>query len=174
MIEMQAPAGKKKKVHGRIISLRVAELDFQEHKKKSISVQSGTAKITFKFESAQNKADWVSAFKKSLDWTRNTTHMSVSHIHRGMMKLSEEDDSEDEDQQHVFLDDEQKKELKEALSIAFGTKIVQENSKLTKYLADTWQSQASLEESLLDLRKCYVESGDQKLRKAGEKVEASS
>lgn len=47
------------------------------------------------------------------------------------------EDSEDEDQP-FFLDEDQKKDLKEALSLAFGANVIKENSKLTKFLADCW------------------------------------
>jgi hypothetical protein len=67
--------------------------------------------------------------------------------------MSEDSDEDD----HPFtLDEEQRKDLKEALSVAFGSNIIRENSKLTKYLADCWQTQASLEESLLALREYYI------------------
>jgi len=58
--------------------------------------------------------------------------------------------------------------------LAFGSTIIRENSKLTKYLADCWQTQATLEESLLALREYYIKSGDEDLRKIGEGIENSA
>jgi len=63
------------------------------------------------------------------------THASSTLTNMRFHNISE--DSEDEDQP-FFLDEDQKKDLKEALSLAFGANVIKENSKLTKFLADCW------------------------------------
>lgn len=137
MLEISPPAGKKKKIKGGMIALRVAQIDFLEHKKKTILVETGTQKISFKFESKEVKTEWVTAFKASLDWmNHHTAHASTNLTNKNIFKNMSED-SDDEDQP-FYLDDDQKKDLKEALSLAFGANVIKENSKLTKYLADCW------------------------------------
>lgn len=59
---------------------------------------------------------------------------------------------EDESDEDPEINEDQKQELVNALSLAFGSSLVKENSKLTKFLADTWLAQAQLDESLLELK----------------------
>jgi hypothetical protein len=172
MVEITRPDGKKKKVKGGLIALRVAQVDFLEHKKKTIAIETGTQKISFKFDSPEIKAEWVVAFKESIHWMNQHSHASSNLSGKHLFKHMSEDSEEDE---HPFtLDEEQRKDLKEALSLAFGSNVIKENSKLTKYLADCWQTQAALEESLLALREYYIKSGDEDLRKIGEGIESNA
>lgn len=50
------------------------------------------------------------------------------------------------DESEEALDE--KREVMEALSSAFGSCLVKEKSKLTKFLADTWLAHAQLDEAL--------------------------
>jgi hypothetical protein len=160
-----------KKIKGGMISLRVARVDLMQNRKKTIEIQTGTNKVSFKFNTKEEKLEWVQAFNKTIEWIVQTNpgHMSVN-MGKQTMEMSSrpiggggfDSDSDDDDQ--VFFDEDQKKELKEALSLAFGSALVKENSQLTRYLADCWQAQAALEESLIPLREQYIESGNDKLR----------
>lgn len=66
------------------------------------------------------------------------------------------------------------KEIKEALSMALSTNILKEDSLLTRYIAETWAAQNSLEEALNKFKVELSRSGNNNLISLGEKIEESS
>jgi hypothetical protein len=82
----------------------VAQIDFLEHKKKTLMIETGTQKISFKFDTAEIKAEWVIAFKESINWMNQNSHASNNLSNKNFFKNMSED-SEEEDQPFT-MDDE--------------------------------------------------------------------
>lgn len=61
--------------------------------------------------------------------------------------------------------------MKDALSVALNSNILKEDSLLTRYIGDTWNSHQSLEDAIFNFKEELLKQYNPVLEKLGEKIE---
>jgi hypothetical protein len=66
------------------------------------------------------------------------------------------------------------KEIREAISVALNANILKEDSLLTRYIGDTWESYTNLDEAITNFKEYIMKIDNPVLISLGEKIEYSA